>query len=838
MLAKSFSTIDLCMIVKDESHVIERCMQSALPLVDSFTIVDTGSTDTTKEIILQFFEKNKIKGRLIEEEWSDFAVNRTSALSYSRESGADYALMLDADEYLKFNNNFNVLDFKKSLSFDYYNIPNKQNGTLYYKARLTANRHKFIYKGVMHEFLDTTGYKNKHIDPDSQFYCTTKQDGARSQLGDKFLKDAYILEDALKSETDSRLVARYTFYAAQTFKNAGQIKKALNYYIQRTKLGFWHEECYQSCLKAADLMIRLNYSADKVINIYLQAIEFSPNRAEVYYYLSKYCQKNKRPKLAYQLLKEGVDKTISNDFLFVEKWIYDYAILDDYSIACYKYGQYQQAYGACTKLLEDRKIPTKHVKRVEKNKSLAYSRLHPTGFDKGNANLIENIEYLSKNDKFSEAKSIFNSAIENLNSQELSKIGLIFARYNNFKHAEIALLKSSALDKNNHFIYFNLGKLYSDNNELSKAERCYLKAISLDNKHVSAIMNLALLLCQIGRFKESKSYFEKVLLIDKKHISAKWNLSLVLLTLEEFNKGWRDFDLRYHPLKKSTNCIKPKIDLPFWKGEDLSNKHLFIWAEQGVGDEVMFASVITELHNLGCRITVSCDPRLVELFARSFSFIRTIPKDNKHLYQQDKDSFDYQIAIGSLSKLYRPNIESFSNYMPYLKPDPLLLKKWKKRYQKLPKGLNIGISWKGGKKTSDKRLRSIALSDFANLFSRGVNIINLQYGDCKQEVDEFFQETGRSIYDWEDADPLKDLENFAAQISALDLVISIDNSTVHLAGALGIKTQALIPEGSDWRWGNNRSQSYWYGNFVRLVKIQSESIDCSIQEINRRINKK
>ncbi len=151
------------------------------------------------------------------------------------------------------------------------------------------------------------------------------------------------------------------------------------------------------------------------------------------------------------------------------------------------------------------------------------------------------------------------------------------------------------------------------------------------------------------------------------------------------------------------------------------------------------------------------------------------------------------------------------------------------RYQNLGEGLKIGISWRGGSKPSVKLARSTVLGQWTKLFSiPGVHFINLQYGDCSGELKEAKEKLGVIIHDWEDADPLKDLDGFAAQVAALDLVISVDNSTVHMAGAVGIPVWTLLPYVCDWRWMREFEDTPWYKT-VRLFRQRKHGDweDCS-----------
>ncbi len=139
------------------------------------------------------------------------------------------------------------------------------------------------------------------------------------------------------------------------------------------------------------------------------------------------------------------------------------------------------------------------------------------------------------------------------------------------------------------------------------------------------------------------------------------------------------------------------------------------------------------------------------------------------------------------------------------------LRKWHERFAELGNGLKVGISWRGGRKPGVRRSRSTTLDQWIPVLrTPGVQFINLQYGECRQELATCPEQHGISIHDWDDADPVADLDDFAAQIAALDLVISIDNATVHMSGALGVPVWTLLPFAADYRWMTGTDTSPWY----------------------------
>jgi hypothetical protein len=224
----------------------------------------------------------------------------------------------------------------------------------------------------------------------------------------------------------------------------------------------------------------------------------------------------------------------------------------------------------------------------------------------------------------------------------------------------------------------------------------------------------------------------------------------------------------------------------------------------------------------GISCLIECDERLIPLFERSFpkfSAIKRITVDED--YPDEILQSDIKIPIGSLPSLFRKDINSFPDRKSYLIPDNKEVVKWSGRFAELGKGLKIGISWRGGTTPNIIHRRSVTLDKWAELFSlSGIHFINLQYGDCKEELSKAKEKLGISIHDWADSDPLIDLEDFAAQIAALDLVVSVDNSTIHMAGALGVPVWVLLPFICEWRWLLNREDTLWYPT-MRLFRQPS-----------------
>lgn len=359
-------SIGLCMIVKDESHVIERCLNSVKNLIDFVIILDTGSSDGTQEVIKGWLDKNGIEGEVINSKWVNFAHNRTQALDEICKYPVDYVLMIDADEVLKFEDNFDLVQFKSSLIFDYYLIQTKNGGINYHRPQLTKNNLGFRYEGVVHEFLVLDG--SKSFEYVWGFYNIPIQDSNRNRSGRKFLDDILLLENALSGDISDYMRSRYTFYLAQSYRDSGNWEMAIKNYESRSKMGFWREEEFISLYNIAKIKRNLNPSVDESIGFYLDAFEHSPHRLEPIHWVIHLLRLSGKNNRGYIYGKFAIDNLkIPDGSLFVESWIYDYGILDEFSICAFYAGKKEDAIWACNKLLSDGKIPDHYIDRVKNN---------------------------------------------------------------------------------------------------------------------------------------------------------------------------------------------------------------------------------------------------------------------------------------------------------------------------------------------------------------------------------------------------------------------------------------------------------------------------------------
>ncbi len=336
----------------------------------------------------------------------------------------------------------------------------------------------------------------------------------------------------------------------------------------------------------------------------------------------------------------------------------------------------------------------------------------------------------------------------------------------------------------------------------------YRKAIALRPDFAEACNNLGGALREQGRLDEAEASYRLALERKSDHPETRLNLAMVLLLRGEFPRGFEEYEWRW---KIASRLSRPKqYRQPLWDGSSLDGRTILVWGEQGVGDEIMFASLIPEVVAAGGRCVVECDRRLVPLFARSFPHSELVPKSKPPDSRIASPDIDVQIPMGSLARWLRPDLESFNPPKAYLRPDAGRMEECRRRYKSRDETLIVGISWRSGSKEF-KKSRTAPLDLWDGVLTQpGVQFVNLQYGDCAGDLAAVRERLQVDVYDDEAVDSLKSLDDFAAQVAAVDLVISIDNTTVHMAGALGVPVWTLLPFVPDWRWLLHREDSLWY----------------------------
>jgi len=362
----------LSMIVKDEAHVIARCLESVLGVIDSWLIVDTGSTDGTQEVIREFMAAAHKPGQLAVRPWRDFGSNRSEALELARPLG-DYCLFIDADEVWSAPPDFRLPE----LSADAYRVlhRHKATDTRFWLTQIVASRLPFRFQGVLHEAITCD---LPHVVQDLPGPTITGWfDSARNRLDpvEKYNRDARVLEAALEREPDN---ARYVFYLAQSYRDATQLEPARATYERRSKMGGWEEEAWYAALWAARLAENLGRPEAAILGL-LAAYERRPTRAESLCDLARLHRTRREFQLAYLFAKKATTLPMPPDVLFVEEGVYRWRAWDELAVAAYWVGQYAECQSIGERLLGTGVVPEPDRPRIRKNCQLAERKIREMG---------------------------------------------------------------------------------------------------------------------------------------------------------------------------------------------------------------------------------------------------------------------------------------------------------------------------------------------------------------------------------------------------------------------------------------------------------------------------
>lgn len=359
-------TICLTMIVKDEAHVIERCLAAVRPFVTHWLIVDTGSSDGTQDLVRSLL--SDLPGELVQRPWRDFGHNRTEALELARPS-ADYSLIIDADEVFTAPDGFSW----PVLVEDVYSLRHQHGSYSYWVARLVDNRLPWRYTGVLHEFLECPG-AGEAVELHGPV-IHGRFDGGRSvglTTEQKYTRDAITLEQALQREPDN---PRYQYYLGRSYQDSGHWGRALQAYARRAQMGGFEEEVYDSLHSAAYMHELIGSPMELVLSAYLAAFERRPTRAESLCALARYCREHEHWELARLFATRAMQIPRPNDVLFVDEDVYSWRCRDEYAIACYWSGDYAESARVASELLSDPALPDEQRERVEMNLRFAESKL-------------------------------------------------------------------------------------------------------------------------------------------------------------------------------------------------------------------------------------------------------------------------------------------------------------------------------------------------------------------------------------------------------------------------------------------------------------------------------
>ena len=411
-------------------------------------------------------------------------------------------------------------------------------------------------------------------------------------------------------------------------------------------------------------------------------------------------------------------------------------------------------------------------------------------------------------EQFDEAEKYFHAAfeIDPFSPQLHYNYATFLIKISKQTEALASLNKAVAIKPDYFQAYNNIGRLHNEIFEFADAKAAFKKAIKIKPNFTEALNNLGSAHEFLQEYDQAILAYEKAFKTNPKFGHAAFNKSLLRLKQCQFEQGFDLYENRWQTHQFAN--LSPNTQKLQWRGE--VNKKIFIWSEQGVGDVIMFSSILNEASVASLKIIFQCDERLIPLFKRSIKGnVELVSLDQK----VDDFCYDFHIPVGSLAKVFRRNITDFKKAKsPYLKADNTRSHQIRQKLGMLKSQPLIGISWSGGDQTKiQSRARSMDAQKLISVFKNiDCKLVNLQYGNVDQVINHAKDELGIEIAKAPEIDIFEDIDGLASLISACDYVVTVANLNIHLAGALGTKAKLLLPSICDWRWGINRKDSYWY----------------------------
>ena len=420
---------------------------------------------------------------------------------------------------------------------------------------------------------------------------------------------------------------------------------------------------------------------------------------------------------------------------------------------------------------------------------------------------------LYRSGRYSEALDHFDLSIEIEPSQAdaLHLRALVCLNSGRFEQAEADNRQSLRLNPGDADTHNNLGTVLQKLGRYQESLEWYDRAIALRPNHVLALKGKASSLVELRRLEEASACYARCLALDPENADARWNLALLQMLTGDFRAGWVGREARW----KAGFMRDPILPQPLWLGDgSIEGATILLYGDEGIGDTLQFARYIPGVADLGARIILAVADPVCSLLSRLKGVAECIPKTSA------LPAFDVHCPISSLPLAFKTTLETISAVVPYLPaPDQQRVEQWEQRLGSHTR-FRVGLVWSGNAGHANDHNRSVRLRDLTKILDVDANFVSLQ-----KEVRDGDREilAGADIVDM--TEQLSDFEETSALACCLDLVISVDTSVAHLAGALGRQVWILLPFTPDYRWMFDREDSPWYPT-ARLFR-QTETRDWS-----------
>lgn len=430
--------------------------------------------------------------------------------------------------------------------------------------------------------------------------------------------------------------------------------------------------------------------------------------------------------------------------------------------------------------------------------------------------------YIERNDLesgFQRASEILSTDSENPNW--LFFLGLVQLKQGHPGAALPYFEKARANGEPNPAILNNMGICYQEMLKIDQALECFHEALALTPRDPDILSNLCSISAGQGKHNLAIDWAKKALERDPGNEDALYNSALSYLALGKYKEGWKRYDVSLGNRFRQERHFNSEHNLPRWDGKEVGGE-VVVYGEQGIGDEIMFASILPDAMKKA-RIILECDRRLAPMFKRSFPELAVYPTrwDDQIIWPQNHNIVA-KCEAGHLGSLFRSKKEDFPR-KKYLVADPERRAAYRAMLGEL-KGKKVGIAWTGGRTDMERSLRNISLQELTPLLqTEGVEWVSLQWQEgYDYEAYKYMQETGIAINFYNSVTLDKDYDSTAALVAELDLVIGAATSVIELAGALGVPALQLCPKVPTWRVGISGSAHPWYESVTVLRKESDE----------------
>ena len=397
-------------------------------------------------------------------------------------------------------------------------------------------------------------------------------------------------------------------------------------------------------------------------------------------------------------------------------------------------------------------------------------------------------------------------------------LGLVLKKKDLLEEASQCFLRGLELKPDLVGAYDDLGCIYKIWGRYDDALKYFNRGLALYSNSYSLHNNLGATLEEMGHLEEALVAYECAATINPEITSSRWNQAFLFLRQGILDRGWEMHELR---LSKGGQVLD-RFPYPTWDGQTLKDKTLLIFAEQGLGDQILFASCFQDVIAQAGHCVIECDFRLVPLFSRSFPDATIQGANVADInWLMNFPKFDVQIAAGSLPRFFRPTLKHFPKKPSYLTPDLQRVEYWRSRLAHFGTGLKIGICWRSSLTKGERHKSYSELTEWGEILKvSGVHFINLQYDECTEELQEAEEEFCMKITTLPEIDLRNDIDDSAALTACMDLVISASTAVCEMAGALGVKSYRVEPYSSGWDTLGCADKMPWHPT-TRLVKQPS-----------------